>query len=91
MIISVRDAEKGEMPMITCAAWISSQSGSIAAGMAATLLLGSPCQKCFHDPSLLVEAQLLGHWLWPPLPLAYSVQVIAQPDQALAQMHFWIE
>jgi hypothetical protein len=40
MILSVRNVEKRETPRTTCAAWISNQSGNIAAGMAATLLLG---------------------------------------------------
>jgi hypothetical protein len=42
MILSVRNVEKRDTHMTTCATWISNQSGNIAAGMAATLLLGEP-------------------------------------------------
>ncbi len=40
MIQSVRDDEKGGMPMTSFFSWFASSSGNLGAGMAATLLLG---------------------------------------------------
>ena len=58
MIMSVRNAEKGEMLMTAGAKWISIQSSNIAAGMAATLLLGA--RQASHLASMLLQGRSAG-------------------------------